>query len=484
MLNKNSCQLATNLSLMLYEQKKDLTPVAGTLMQELSVSSFFPLYPEDTNLENLPNAIHNACLGSVDKVGGKNSYNNSKHDAIMDNYIDTISTLVTNHVQFARAVVYPKVQYLAEQVNLALKSYEIQQPEDFFEVSMYILPEVFQTNLVDTEVVNFDTAGVANHVMNFGDSVKGDFNLQEYVNIGDSQEDALISKWIASVGMDKLNSYLFSPSTYILAALPLHELIDYSFINFLFYRSLTFRQDLSAGLSVIQLTTRSSDNRDYYARELKAALNTYHLQIKQGVILSANSDVSFSYLSNKRFSITIYEESFTKAVQQGATLEQVFGYISRYANVSLTADMLKEQGALYSSGWNTVRGLYMTHITSHRDVALKMALKLKTTEAIYHNLSEEDSEFFKSNNGFEQKTAEMINAYVGNLDTTALDRTNDIFIDLIAAIAYRHTSAARIIREMVYHLEQDATMEPVQAALASTVKYLTDFLIEEITVTS
>lgn len=487
MLNKNSCQLGTNLALMLYEQNKDLTPIQGTLVQELAASSYLPIHPDHSmgqDLSGLADYIANSAQGDYATSGNRSTYAGSKHDALMDNYIETISKLVTNHVQYARTVVYPKVQYLAEQVSLALKGHEVQQPEDFFEVHLYALPEVFQTELVANEVVQFDSGSAVIHVMNFGDAVHGTFDLAAYVATGESDEDTLIQAWMQSVGYDKLSSYLFAPQSHMTAALPLHELIESSFVNFLFYRSLAFRQDLGAGLSVIQLVTRASDNRDYFARALKAALQTYHLQVKQGVILAANSSTAFSYLSNKRFAITIYEESFRKAAEEGATLEQVFGYISQHANVTLNTGMLKAEGARYAAAWNTVRGLYLAHIASHRDSALKMALKLKVTEAIYQDLSEEDTAFFQENQGFEEETAQMVCRYVDNLDSGALERTKDIYIDLIAGIAYRHSSAARIIREMVTLLDQDESMGPAQAALYSTVKYVTDFLIEEVTVSA
>lgn len=487
MLNKNACQLGTNLALMLLEKNRDLTPARGTLLHELVNTSYRSINPNTMpeTLEFLPSYISDCSQGFFqDEKNGQKAYQCSSHDALMDNYIETISKLVANHVQYARSVVYPKVQYLAEAVTAALKQHEVQQPEDFFSVSVYCLPEVFSSELVEDEVLGFSAGSAANHVMNFGEAVTDGFDLLAYLKTGDTDKDALIANWFGSVEPDKLNGYLFGGKPHLEAALALHELIEYSFINFLFYRSLAFRQDLTSGLSVIQLVTRASDNRDYFARSLRAGLESYKLQIKQGVILSASSDVAFSYLSNKRFGITLYQESFEKAAAEGATIEQVFGFISQYASVGLTAEMLKNEGANYAAAWNTVRGLYLTHITSHRDSALKMALKLNVTEAIYHNLSEEETAFFQESPGFEQETAKMVNAYVDNLDTGCLERTQDIYIDLIAGIAYRHSSAARIIREMVSLMKEDTTIESSQAALLSTVKYVTDYLIEELSVTN
>jgi hypothetical protein len=201
-------------------------------------------------------------------------------------------------------------------------------------------------------------------------------------------------------------------------------------------------------------------------------------------VLCASSQVAFSYLTDKRFAITVFEETFERAAAEGATIEQVFGLITQHASVALTTQMLKDQGGVYAGAWNTVRGLYLSHITTHRDSALKLALKHHVTDAIYHELSEEERVFFEENKGFEEETAKMVTHYVERLDTGCLDNTQAIFIDLIAGIAYRHSSAARIIREMVSLTNQDSTMEVSQAALLSTVKYVSDYLIEELSITN
>lgn len=483
MLSNNACQLGINLAHMLYEQNKDLTPVAGTLMQELSSSSFSPIPRQANNWGTTELSAHMTAAScgvySPSKSNGT-EYHGGKHDALMDNYIDTLTTLVTNHVQYARAVVYPKVQYLAQHVEEALKNYEVQQPEDFFEVHVYRLPEVLQTELIEKEALSFTPGSAVVHVMNFGQEVPSSFDLVNYVITGDKAEDTLIASWMNEVGVDYLKGFLFDAKTTLDAGAAPHDQINSSLINFLFYRSLAIKQDMGTGMSVIQLVTRASDNRDYHAQALRSAVEMYRIQMKHGAILAPNSNVAFSYIGSSRFAITVYEETFSKAVHEGATIEQVFGYISQNANTGLTVDVLKSEGARYAQAWNNVRGLYMSHITSHRDLAFKMALKMKVSEAIYHDATDELTTFFQENRGFEEETAKMVTKYVDDLDTLSLDSAQDIYIDLIAGIAFRHSSAARIIREMVAITKQDESVDPAHAALYSTVKYVTDFLIEEV----
>lgn len=490
MLNKNSCEIAVNLALMLHEQNKHLTPVNGTLMHELSKCAYTPMSlamcdgSKDYDFTNLHRYIYDSTQGGDVYADGKTTYAPSKHDALMDNYIDTISKLVTNHVQYARSVVYPKVQRLQEEVQTVLNLHQVQQPEDFFEVTMYRLPEVMDSELVASEVLAYDNTVALKepHVINFGAEGLGEFDLKAYVTTGDEGNDALVHGWMDSVGINSLRGDVFSHLTVLPAAMSLSRTIEHSFINFIFYRSLAIRQDMGLGMSSAQLVSRAADNRDYFAQTLKSAITTYRQFIKQGIIIDPSSETNFSYLSNKRFQVTLYQDSFQVAQEAGASIEQVFGYIAEHGNTPLTVEMLKTSGSIYTSRWNAVRGLYMAHITSTRDLAMKMALKLKTIEVIYQDETPEETEFYNSNKNFREDTAKLINQYVEKLDNSCLDNVSKVCIDLIAGIAYRHTASARIINEMVNLMDKDTTMEPGQAALISTVKYVSDFLIEELTV--
>lgn len=486
MLTKSSCEIATNLALMLFEHNKTLTPAAGSLLQELSTSSYVPINPEsakDLNvMASLPSYMSSTSEGGFAVSGpkGESAYVQSKHDVLMDNYIDTVSKLVSNHVQFVRSVVYPKVQCLQQEVEAALQNHQVKRPEDFFEVNLFALPEVLDSELIASEVLGYDHSAPIKtpHVINFGEAVNGDFDLKAYVTTGDDGNDSMVRGWMDSVGVDKLRGYLFSTQEEFVAAMNLRTLIEYSLINFVFYRSLTIRQDLGMGVSSTQLLTKSADNRDFFAQLLKGAITTYRSNIKQGVVLDASSEVNFSYLSNKQFSITLYKDSFLAAQEQGATLEQVFGHIAAYGKSFLTVEDLKNSGPDLTVKWNSIQALYLSYILSERDVVAKMALKMKAIEVISKDVEGVDGP--ERSPTFQEETARLINKYVEELDAACLDKLYQVCIDIVAGIAYRDTASACIINEMASLTMKDASIDPGHAALIATVKYVADFLIEQV----
>lgn len=488
MLTKSSCEVATNLALMLFEQTKNLTPAAGSLMAELSTSAYVPIpadQAKDFDLAHLPGYMISTSDGSTVPTGpkGQNTYIQSKHDGFMDNYIDTLTKLVTSHLQFARSTVYPKVQLLQQEIEAVLESHRVKQPEDFFEITMYAPPEVIECELIAEEVLAYEntTAIKTAHVINFGDT-GGEIiaDIKAYVTSGEGDSDRAVAAWIDSIDPGVLRGYLFSAIDQLPAAMSLKTTIEYSLINFLFYRSLAIRADLSVGLSSGQLLARAADNRDFYAQMLKATIETYKANIKQGVLIDPSSDFNFSYLSNKRFALVLYTDSFAAAQEQGATLEQVFGYIAAYGNAQLTAEMLKSEGGQFAARWNSVRALYLSHIMSERDVVAKMALKMKSVEVICKDAEAEEG--LARTQSFQEETAKLITRYVDELDAACLDKLYQVCIDVVAGIGYRDTASARIINEMVSLMVKDDSIDASQAALISVVKYLSDFLIEEIDV--
>lgn len=489
MLTKTSSQLGVNLALMFKHHGKDLTPVKGSLLDELSNASFIPM-PVNINVQEPPSDEDIASYICDSTQGmyteGKatdKTYQLSRHDGLMDNYIDTLSSLVAQQVVFSRSVVYPKIQLFADQVSQTLASCAIKQPEDFFKVNMYTLPEVLTLGLIEDEVMSFSPSSADNTPINFKEDLYNGFDLASYIKTDDTQFDAAILAWYSSGDKDRLFGYVFSTKPAIEAAMSVNDFIDYSLINFLFYRSLALKQDMQTGLSVVELTVRANNNRDYYARSLKSGVESYKQQIRQGVILSSDSESKFSYLGDKSISITVYQESMAQAATYGATIEQVFGFISQFSSTSLTADMLKAEGSNYARAWERVRGLYLAYINGQRDTLFKMALRRHFGELLNAD-SVEDVAFFNANPSYKTTSLELANVYIDKLTLESLEQTQKVYIDLIARIAYRDSAACIIIPEMARLLSNGQEIEPQQAALISTVKYVTSYLLDQVSLTN
>ena len=494
MLRTNSVKLAVNLSLALHQHNKSLTPAPNTLLQQLCSSSYTPINPkalpglqdlaQDQLCSELTEAILASSTGQYEVVSGQNQYYASSHDTLMDNYIRDLTAIVTSHLQYARSVVYPKVMMLTELVTSSVNSRPVKNAEDFFNITFFKPDPIFQSSLMEDEVLGFDaSSGKSAHTINFGDCFN-DFNLASYVSTGDDDIDSMIVNWVSGCGSEKLMGYIRNTTSDIEYSLSQTQMLDYALANFLFYRALSIKQDMAQNLGVIQLVTKASDNRDYFARALRLQLEQYKTMVRQGVVLARDTMAGgFSYHSNTQYNVVIYDEVFEVAAQEGCTLEQIFGYLSANSSTNLTVTTLKEQGAEFANTWKTIRGLYVTHALSSRDSAIRMALKLNLDKALELDLSEQEQAFYEANTGFRQKSMELSSHFI---DSLAIDDDciPDACLKIVAGICHRHSNAYTLLQGMLEIVKKDPKTTMPEAALFTLARYLTDFMIEQSTVTS
>lgn len=484
MLKVQSVRLGVNLAQALYENNKSITPVPNTLLQELSFSSYKPLgakgMSRDNALEELVYYIRDSAEGynTTGPNGSTQQYQGSHHDTYMDNYIRDMSALCANHIQYARSVVYSRVEALNDAVVSAVSNTPAKNAEDFFKVNFYQIADVFRSSLIEEEVMGFDAAtGKFAQIINFGEAFN-EFDYLSYVATGDSTMDAMIASWAGAVGIDRVTGYVRNHTDSLEYTLSETQLLDYHLANYLFYRALSIKQDLATNLGLVQLVSKSADNRDYHARQLRGNIDQYDLLIRQGYILGRDTQTGFSYMGNAQYNVIIYDESFQKACQQGATLEHIFGFIAKNNSASLTVDQLLKEGPKCADTWNSVRTLYGMYVQSNLSSTIRMAFKLSLPNVLDANLSEDETIYYESHPGFKQMSIDLSNQYLDSLADNELNIPK-VSLKIIAAICYRHSNAYELLNGMIGMVEADAKVTMQDAALYAQVHYLTDFMLEQ-----
>lgn len=483
MLNLSTTQIGTNLALILHDRKIDLTPKAATLVEALSkpVKNRIDTLGNGWTTEALPHILVESSQGDRSVVqGSPNSvYNPTEHDTLMDNYIVELSQIIGQHVNFARQVVHTKVKHLQDATEAAFSRFQIKEAEDFFVVHYYEHPELFKSDFIAQEVLSVKTPPKSAMIVNFGDALSGEFDLSAYFVTGDEVTDELIQKWISKTGKDKLMSYLTPKSAGYELTLFGPNAIDFYMTNFLLYRQLAIKQDISVGMSERQLITAASTNRDYYAGQLANQLENYERAVNQGVLLTPDSETKFSYLSGRKFEITIYEDAFKALVDEDRAMEKIYGAIASTGSTSLTVEMVKGQGPTLLAKWNSVRSLYSAYLVSSRSNLLKSSLKLALDSAIDLECGEGEDCPIKDTT-YRAQSVELALAYIDTLQSSDADDLYKVCMEVMARIVYRFSNAYFFIREMYEILEHDDDIDPRDAAHAACVSYITDFLLEQV----
>lgn len=480
MLNTSSVVISTNLSEVLVKEGISIVPKQGTLLNELSSAIFNNIFSEINNKDIIPDTIVNASLGKEITVKNIKSYNISTHDALMDNYIEDLKNIISNHISFARNVVNKEITSLREKVENSLQNYRYKDPEDFFNVTYYTLPEVFTSYLVTEEINNYSSGGkFFFEKLNLNSVLSNEFNLLEYILTGNEEEDKVIKDWYNNLTNEKAINYILNNIPEYSLSVP--KLLDYSLINYLFYRNLTIKADINTGDSSVTLKSKAAVNRDYFGFKVYNAIESYKREIRNDIILTTDSDTNFSYLNENNLNITIYEENFNKAAKEGVSIEVLFGYIASLGNTNVTVKQLIENKDKYISTWNNTRSLYLLYLNNNKINIFKQILRTEFENSL-NNLTDSEKEIHNGNNNKVIAIKKEVNNYIDKLHLDDIEDLETICLDIVAGIRFGFSNAYYILKEIKSILSLNENMEPIEAALLASIKYITDYLLNQIEV--
>jgi hypothetical protein len=487
MLTQSSAAIGTNLAEILVSSGIKLVPKQQTLLSELNnaLTNNIMAFPAEMCKDFIAPSLVSGSTGNENTIKGVKSYVGSSHDSYMDNYIEDLSKLVTGYISFARTVVNKAVTLLREELNESLSSYKYKEPEDFFDVKYFKLGDVFNSYIVSNEIVPYSESRTkfVFESLNLNKIQDESFELDKYLLTGDAEQDVGIQAWIGEVGLPLIKNYLLGVTAEFY--LSRDELLNCALANYLFYRNLTEKNDLDLGYSSSVLRVKSSSNRDYYGNMLVVNLELYHKDIRNGKILTSNSDVAFSYFNEKPLKITIYEESLAKLAEAGLGIDVVFGFISGgIGSNDVTVDKLIADSANYLNKWTNTRSLYLISLDSSRLDIFKQLLRerYEASLKISVDMNTDETEFLNANSGFLEESRVLGNKYIDQLHTSDLDDVDKIVLVLVASIRYRFTNAYFILKDMSEILKRNDKAEPQEAALYSTIKYLVDHLLTQVDV--
>jgi hypothetical protein len=478
MLTDTSTQVATNLSEILVGKNVKLIPKTSTLVQELC-ANVEPFEQEVlVSKEVIPLVLQEVSNGNIENK----KFNPSSHDAVMDNYINDLTSIVSNHINFARGTVNKEISAFIDKVTTSLNNYSYRNVEDFFDVTYYTLPKILTGFFISEEISDYSHDDPSKYMfehISLNVIKDADFDLFKYLLVGHEEEDRHILEWLNFLGKGKVGSYLLDDI--MPYALTNNELIDYALVNFLFYRNLTLKTDLNVGLSTIQLKTISARNRDYFAMLTAKALFDYERNIRQELLIPSISGTKFTFYNESKVKLTVYQESFDKLVEKGGNIELILSYISINSDTKATVKELIDNAEEYMAKWNSTKSLYYaylnnTKIDTFKTVISDILSKLDTKE--------EEQEIISKDASYVSETNRLYNEYIEKLTVMDLEDIEKIALDLIAKIKFRFSSAHLILSEMKSLLDKDENIKTHEAALYSSVKYIVDFLLKQVSVTT
>jgi len=484
MLSNSSAEIAVNIAAQLVETNSAIAPKGSTLIAELTR----PLLAAGSGINffdktQIADTLVTSSSGSTGRGdNGQQAYHVSEHDATMDNYIEDMAGLVTGYIGFAQGVVNKEVTAFSESFMGVVDRHRNRDAGDFFEVKYFTPHEIFSSDFLAGELAEHSPRGSVKYPesMSIPDAYVGD-DLRTVINIGHPATDLMISSWYQS--NPNARRYVTDSFSIEEMSLTLEEQLDYHLANYLFYRAVAEKADIPNGDSLTTIKRVAGINRDYHAQALVAAKKLYDMTIQQGRILSTSSQTAFSYLSENTYSLTIYNDSFTKAVEGGAGLvniETIYGYLTTVGSgPQLTARELIANASQFNETWNRTRGVYSAYLNSTRLDLGKHFLRV-TIENSLANLTEAEQEIANVNQGFIEETRKLAYAFIDKLNVDALDDVSCLALELVAGIRFRFSNAYEILTKMKAYLS-DKAIDTNEAATFALIDTLVEYCLDQTT---
>lgn len=491
MLRKTSIDLGVNLAVIAHGSKIQLSSVANTLMSTLTANTMYNLpnlgylsETADQDFTQLKNMIESAASGTSTRVtaGSPPSYAQSSHDTLMDNYIPEYAKLISQHVVYARSVVYREMENFIEQMRAHASSIAMKQPEDLFQISYVNKHDVFGLGIFDNEVAPFKDRSFAGAAFNYRVGVfTPEFDLLSAILTGDSSDDELIKSWFAENGQDKLMGYMTASDTFVNNLTNPLELMNYHLVNFLFFRGVVNDPKLPIGLSVTALTSLATENRNAHASGLGNAIDQFEAYLRSGALTLSTGFGSFSYMSDKGVPVCVIESNFAQAAEKGLTLEHIFGHIARSGTATLTIESALAQADELMETWTRQRSLYGVYMSQRRHTLLREAM-VYTIRLILDTPAHTEAmaEIHGSQPANKATSVELCEAYLKTLSVNEIEDFSKVALNTIAKIVHRHSNAHEIISGMMEVIEREPTVDPTRAVTVSIVRYLTDYLMAQL----
>ncbi len=484
MLTKQSATVGVGLAGILEGSNIKLIPKAGTLVGELtSAVTKNPLFGGVcSSEEDLVDRLMLSSSGTTSSSNGTQFYVPADHDAICDNYIQELASICSAHTSYARAVVNAEVTKYKEAVNLAISEYRHPEPEDLFNVTYSKLPDYYRFGALYDLITSSsnkqdNTKSMRPDVLNFTGVNREEFDLVNYLQTGDIEIDSVISAVVSGYGKEVVNDWALTATE--LSQDDKMAFIDAALIRYMFYTALMEKNDLPTNCSLVTLKTNCRNNADYYMRELQNAIDSVNAMTKSGFLFNSNPGRGFSFLDETPISLDINEEVFETLAEKGYTIQAIFGYLSTVnSKYTVTANELPEASTCIDE-WTKVRTLYAIKLHRQKDSLVKRVLAVEFDKALASVADEEEVKFNKTDSRFAQETRDLGYAYIDSIETSVDINIDEIALDLMAKIRFRYTNAYILLKEMSDIMKMDEKITPMEAALYSNVKYVTDFLLEQ-----
>lgn len=484
MLTRSSLQSAITLAKLINDNNRiRLVPERATFVEEsYRVLSNFNkdfIYDEEDMIDGL--------MTVANAVKVQDSSVMSEHDALMDQYIPKLSSIVNRHIKFTKNVVLEEAKTLTSSI-LSKFNNEMKTPEDFINVEYVSVSSLYNHPLIEEIVEGYKESFNA-YIL---EDVVSDLNqleetgLIDLLKTGDDSFDIEFINLMKLKGLPYIQSCITEPKTSLLDN---YDVLLHDLVNFLFYKNVleTERFDSIKHRSTYSLTKLRAiyaDNRDFFGSKLKYDLTSLRNFLRKGLFILPleSNNVIIDYKFGASITVRVFEETYDRFVNNGGSIEALLGFIvTEKSSVPTRQENLINNPSYYENEWFNARKIYYISAQKYSLEAFKTVVQFELLSSINDQMF--DKEYKDHIANFDQYTDTLarqdIPQFVAMLTADDINKVDQLAIDFISKHKYKKSSAKTIINYMTSVLNHH-NLETDEAAFVASMMYVVDFMLSQV----
>ena len=405
----------------------------------------------------------------------------SLHDLTLDDYLIDLKNAVTSHLKFAKSVVRPIVMQYADslkRLKLELDSGELGASAiNSFTLAIYDKPELLEDSLFLDELSAYENANAAlpREAQELVEVTKD--GLLEMLLTGDESIDALIAKWYADNGgytyFSAFVDSVIRPDADEKKPLDLPSQTNYIVFGYLLNRTLARTAQYFNDRTLRTLAQHqfiASGYCDYFGVSLVKLL-------KYTQMLTATKMLILEVLPSKR-TITVLGEVYRAWLKNGGDNTLLFAVVSMNAPWRTQAQLDEHRERLQSE-WRSFELFWNSSSSNRKLEAFRHSAKLLFRSQL-NELDEAEKEFVASTHDYYDKVAKKLEAIFDAVTFSDLESLDELALRVVGCARFYYSDAYCILQQMIEAARANPKLKPEEAALISTIYYITDYISDQL----
>lgn len=454
---------------------QDVTRHASPFVAKGVDEQFYTLDPMTVNKVDMDSLAY-----AVQATTSGDNNNPSIFEESSAGLVRDLSKMVTTHLSYAKNEVRPTFTDFKEKLVSYLENYQPKNPATNFEITQYNFPEVLTDGLFADEIRRYiGTTIVEAKPISLGERTNDE--LLQLLLTGSKSIDKRLAEWAGDLSSNLLRTVWYSlfglgqeSGTNSLAQngvnLAVHERIDHSLVAYLFARNLYNNPAEDSKLSLNDYKTQVAGIRDYAGRMLAENFRVFSSYLSSKVLI----------LSADKTTAVVNGPVYKEWLSTGGSVELLYGVLVS-GDRSKTVNAINEKLDSYRNNWSTYVAASMMSETTRSFQNFKTYLLGQFSIELEHPTSME-FEYGKTNANYKETAKRLACEYVEKLTPEDMKQPNKIAMELVARCRYFYSSAYRILSDMEEVARLSPNINPREAALLASIRYLSTYFASQLSI--